>query len=184
MHTICSASGDDSARHTAARFLAKCAFQAAIRGTDDIIALLSDMPNKQYRPKNRTCGKAADVCQLEGDMITGGSVCTENQFCNIGDEGRPSQRLFSAIGRSAETRHSSGSNSAGNASPPRQRLRSAMQTRHRGDETKVRFSQYRIDCNYFSADLADSAAADRTLSFRPRSTLICFVEGPLLSVSH
>jgi hypothetical protein len=26
-----------------------------------------------------------------------------------------------------------------------------------------RFSQYRIECNYFSADLADSAAADRTL---------------------
>jgi hypothetical protein len=37
------------------------------------------------------------------------------------------------------------------------------------DEKKL---QYRIECNYFSADLADSAAADRTLSFRPRSSLI------------
>jgi hypothetical protein len=32
-----------------------------------------------------------------------------------------------------------------------------------------RFCQYRIEWNYFSADLADHADADRTLSFRPRS---------------
>ena len=35
--------------------------------------------------------------------------------------------------------------------------------------------QYRIECNYFSAnlaDLADHAAADRTLFFRPGSSLI------------
>jgi hypothetical protein len=35
-----------------------------------------------------------------------------------------------------------------------------------------RFWQYPIECNYFSANLADHAAADRTLSFWPRSTLI------------
>jgi hypothetical protein len=31
------------------------------------------------------------------------------------------------------------------------------------DEKMLPLSQYRIECNYFSADLADSAAADRTL---------------------
>ena len=41
-----------------------------------------------------------------------------------------------------------------------------------------RFCQYRIEWNYFSADLADHADADRTLSFRPRSTLICFFDEP------
>jgi hypothetical protein len=45
------------------------------------------------------------------------------------------------------------------------------------DETKVRFSQYRIERDYFSADLAESDAANRTLFFRPRSSLICFVDG-------
>jgi hypothetical protein len=30
-------------------------------------------------------------------------------------------------------------------------------------------SPYRVECDYFSADLADSAAADRILSFWPRS---------------
>ena len=38
-----------------------------------------------------------------------------------------------------------------------------------------RFCQYPIELNYFSADLADHAANDRTLDFWPRSTLICFV---------
>jgi hypothetical protein len=35
-----------------------------------------------------------------------------------------------------------------------------------------RFCQNPIEWNYFSADLAGSAAADRTLFFRPRSSLI------------
>jgi hypothetical protein len=37
-------------------------------------------------------------------------------------------------------------------------------------------SPYCVECDYFSADLADSAAADRTLFFWLRSTLIWFVD--------
>jgi hypothetical protein len=44
------------------------------------------------------------------------------------------------------------------------------------DEKMLPLSPYRVECDYFSADLADSAAADRTLSFWLRSTLIWFVD--------
>jgi hypothetical protein len=40
-----------------------------------------------------------------------------------------------------------------------------------------RFCQDPIEWNYFLVDQVDHTAADRTLSFRPRSTLICFVDG-------
>jgi membrane-bound acyltransferase YfiQ involved in biofilm formation len=51
----------------------------------------------------------------------------------------------------------------------------------------LRFCQYLIEWNYFSANLADHAADDRTLSFRPRSTLIwifCHLQGIRVALLH
>jgi hypothetical protein len=47
----------------------------------------------------------------------------------------------------------------------------------RGMRKRFRFSQYRIEWNCISADLVDHASQRRTLVFRPRSSLICFVDG-------